>query len=1451
MNSRKNSFKRVAASALAVLTVAAYAAPVANVGGLPSANILTSEAAAADTMVTFGTAANYITNATDGTNTATAAQISSSWQREFANETVLTITSKVPLIFNAKAQDDGTGTYTNSVGGQALPYTTNLLEKENGAFKYQNNYLVNESNGTYYYKVLVTENLHINGETTTVGLVNTTGETVTRTDGSVVKLTALTNVKVNGKATIPAEGLVKKSTAKIESDKSFEIYVKDNTNGAAPLVQATAKYVDGKFVAEAPIPATTTDVNNGNNVTIYINKVAPNYSYSNKGTYLLATATNAPQVNAASITATYEQKIKKTKDELAADIAAYKQKYNVSDEDAAAAVSVYKYDTPSDIVTGASVSNESRVVLTFKNDSTGEITSYQDDTNSNQFYTLKITKDGKEFEDNVLPFANDAVYPAGNANTTYGNVKKDPDLTNAPLYYVPGADSTGESKLAFTATGVYKVEYTVYTKTTATNGTVTYKPETLIFNFTIATKPLLKENNVRLTANAPEVAVPNTNPVEYTMPALNGGQAIKKVGIVNGVVQIEVSEDWTKNDIITVTPELFAEVDDAANFTGKTAAAAGLEAGGATKGAPKSIVGTASSSTLDKVNELTIIYSNNEYSAVDESVKVKWKLVEAKKAVKIAPYDGATTGWNDGNQNTAYFTTTVDDLDTFVDDLFDTLDIENADIDDIQLEYVKEFGTTGNTNVLNYHVEGIPSESGKYSLFFVYEDEVIAACNVEIAEHALYAAPTSKQLSYTYGTKALTCDDLAFVDAESNKIEDANVTGAVIKYFPTRELKKSEIKKITDKDTFFDTVANKYVDVYTVGDTKYIVDANKAAVDPYDAQYAGVNGYLNAGVYLVSISKDTNNNNTKVGKKGYTLIGKSFVVNVAKKKLKASMISFDPSIYDGGTKTPANMKIVDTAVKDNSVANKNGYDLTGEASVSGGTTSAKDIGANTVDVQINVENSNYTGTVSAKWYIIKEAKQDLMNGLKFTDERTTIYDNGQIHFEITRPDNTQFAEGVAKYGVIIDKSGKIPAPEKVNGLYPRHSVYNPNTEKYDNATFEAAHKALQVGNGFKEGNQSDIQKNGKTPLVYGANIAITDVDTGAWFRPYVIDGKGEIYYGEVIYVNLVQEATEALKLTMANAVNPLDKTATSGRNTTVVTKDEAKADQSATVLANKTWREQVQSGFDKRENTYYVYGSYTLEGNELVKNSAVQAFGVVVDKTGAFDTNGILVSDGTTTVEDGLVLGKGFIQGYGGSNKMELDEYGAVIIPSNNVTGVWVRAYVNLGKSKSSNKELVVYTDPVYITDISTYYYAADNITATKYSQNAQNANAYDVEFTANATVGNLKGATVKRTGLIVETTGKFIEVDQSGDYSATGTLTAENKAKANAEMLLGKGFLQGKKESANYNSAVSYNTYNHSGTNTITPIPIVVRPYAIYTVNGVDITIYGDAQIPTAKANP
>ena len=96
----------------------------------------------------------------------------------------------------------------------------------------------------------------------------------------------------------------------------------------------------------------------------------------------------------------------------------------------------------------------------------------------------------------------------------------------------------------------------------------------------------------------------------------------------------------------------------------------------------------------------------------------------------------------------------------------------------------------------------------------------------------------------------------------------------------------------------------------------------------------------------------------------------------------------------------------------------------------------------------------------------------------------------------------------------------------------------------------------------------------------------------------------------------------------------------------------------------------------------------------------------------------------------------------------------------------------------------------------------------------------------------------------IVDTTGKFLATDvANGDYVAA--FADVTGAKANAAMLLNKGFLQGKMDQANYNGSVEAKTYSAAGQNNATTnIPIVVRPYAVYTLNGVDITIYGAAQV-------
>ena len=1490
MNSRKNSFKRVAASALAVLTVAAYAAPVANVGGLPSG--LVADAALEDTnvtadelyMVPFGgvnnTAYEYITNATDGTRTADATTIANAHQYQFTQGKVLTIASKVPLEFSNDAFHE---LFTNlDKDNKPLAFTTDLTVKNAGTgndkdktfYTYGDKYLVKEeTDGSYTYKVLVSNNLVIRGKTTSANVVNTTSSnTLQLTDTNYVDLHAVTDasITVNGdKITAATTELthdpVIKSKAKIVATKMFEVYVKDNTNAQAEIVNVAAKYdvESGKFIAEAPIPVTTGNVAAGQkNVTIYLNKVAPDYTYVNKGTYLLATAKNAPQVTAASITATYEAKVKKIKN-------------STDPADQNIATQAYKYDKVTEISSGSTVPNESRVVLTFNNDTTGEITSQQDDTLQNKFYTLKITKDGKELLDTDTPFVDDdCVY--GDAdfklNTTVANVKS----TNAA--HVPGKDSevsatatkpaASTSKLAFAATGTYKVEYTVYTKTKDSSGKIIYSPETLIFNFTIAPKSLLTAKNVRLTA------------ANAKLNSDNG--IIKKVGIVNGVVQFEVGENYNPStDVVEVTPELFEYADDAADFVGKptsnfvagaTDDATTIGVDESKNGTPKAITGTHEASALNTVYEMTAIYNNPEYSSGDEGVTIKWKLVEAKKALKITTNDDAKQKYifkSDADlkyngtdiSKVAYFDTTVDKIATIREDLLDTMTIENADPDEIQFEYVKGFGITPTTQILNYHIDGLPKEVGKYSVFFVYEGEIVASCNVNISEHGLYAALTDEQTAYTYGEKKLTSDSIKFVDVKGKEVKNAGVKNAEITYYYAQRLTAAQTKNITadNKILFADDTkdadknpisAGKY-EVYTIGSDKYIRNGTALGEDKlYTNNYKN---YVNAGIYIVKIAAAPENaaTQTTVEKEGYAVQDVFVPVTVAKKAITSDMVVFNAKDYANGSTvypTAGDYTVTDkTVVNDN---NNGSYSVLTD--ISGNVTTAKDIGEYTIGVQVNALEKNYTGKVNAQWHVVKPAKIDKMNDLKFTEASTTIYDNGQIHFEVTRPDDTQFANGVAYFGVVIDKEGKIPAPTKeadANNVlkYPRTSTYTAGNKQYTNPAFEAAHKALQVGNGFKEGNQGPDQK-AKTPKTYGANIEILDVDTGAWFRPYVIDGKGDIYYGEVIYVNLVQEATEQLKLTLAGADTLKQTAAEAGNVNKVVSKDAAKADQSATVLANKTWRNGVQSGYDTKENMYYVYGSYTLEGNNLVKESAVQKFGVVVDKKGAFaspdsytGTAAEKLAKAKATVAEGLVLGNGFIEGQGGSKLMDIDEYGALIKPADSVTGVWVRAYVNLGKAKKSNKELVVYTDPIYINSVSDYY--AGNTALA----NCAIARDGDQIRKITLTPGAITNATLKSEGVIVDTTGKYLKKNADGDYLTGNAAEFADgaAAKANTELLLGKNLLQGNGKGATYIATVNVETFISKAGNR-TDIPVVVRPYAVYTINDKDVTIYGDAIVDT-----
>lgn len=1393
---KKNTFKRVLAGSLALLTVTAYTP--ANVGGLIQVRDNAIVASAANYTITWDdNMAEYITSISDGTTTMTS-DFDSYPGRGFIQNAVLTIVTTVPLdssVFTGKTkasdvdftQEENKDKYTETVGDNTYTYK-----------------MVNTAGVTL--KAATREATVSNQVVTNLELADKTQVTITQFTGEVVTngIDSITNgaFKITNSDSSGTAKFIANGKATFTAAKAFEVYMNRVSGDTQTTTKHEAVYdaTNKNFVVT--IDHVPTD--SSEQLNFYISKATVNYSFTKSDTALTATANGVSTV-VASVSAKSQAKVKAS----------------TSGSDTWAEDGVnYKYDTAVDLASGGTVPNASKVELTFTNDSTGEITTTATGADGGNRYTLKITRDGREL-------TSDDYCVAGATALDDAAVPYDSALTSNISKYVPNAEaeSPGSSTLSFTKSGKYVVEYTVYTKTTSSNGTVTLSPQKLTYEFTIKNKDLLTAENVSLAATG-------TN--------LKDGASIKKVGVVNGVVEFEVTDDWTTDNTITITPTIYATADAAAaglvsNFkAGATDDSTTTDVNESANGTPKSIVGSTAVSELDAVQQLTLVYNNPDYSANDQAITIQYKLIRAKKAVTITPADTSATGANGFNGGTAAFlTATSDTIDTLEEQVFEAISVNNGDASKVTFEYMKGFGATTGTEELDWHEDGLPTEKGEYSVFILYDGEALSTFNLKITEHALKANPTAKQLSITYGDKAFTSDDLAFVDVDGNVVKDAKVKDAKITYTKAYKLTDKQAQKIAADGTItFATetpvgegttenfAANTYA-VVTIDGGKYL----KGTADEDKVTLANADALLNAGAYVVTVEAESGK--TTVGKEGYDLVSESFGMKVAKKAITADMVLIDPQTYTGGTLTVGTNNITVKDSKNNVTIEK------ADISVAGGTTAASAVGAYNVQLQVKASNPNYTGKVTAKWHIV--AKGKTMTALKFDEAKTTIYDNGQIHFEITRPADNQFSNGVDKFGVIIEKAGLLDAPtvnsanigtgatvDKQAGYYPKTATGSASNGNFTYTNgggfaaadqFSAAAKALVLGNGFTEGKQGDKQK-AETPTKYGANINVTDVETGAWFRPYVTDKAGNVYYGEVIYVNLVQEATDQLNLKMSKFVDTNVKG--------VKTKDEAKENQSATVLANKTWRNDVQSGYNEKTAQYYVYGSYTLSADSNVKSSAVQGFGVVVDKKGAFAANATVAD-----VKNGLKLGKGFIEGKSGSNKMDIDEYGAMINPQDSLTGVWVRAYVDLGNS------LVVYTDPIYIDSVSKIY--EKNKPSITYAKDSSK-----VSITVGGTAYNGGNATVKQVGVVVDKSGSFLNKNANGEYTANWAVNPANasdktygQTKANTALLIDKGYLQGKKTVTN----VSY-TAKVTPTNAI---PVVARPYVIYTIYGKDVTVYGD----------
>ncbi len=1043
----------------------------------------------------------------------------------------------------------------------------------------------------------------------------------------------------------------------------------------------------------------------------------------------------------------------------------------------------------------------------------GRVEEFANGTNAADAHaTLKITRNGKE----IKAFGEDNV-PYEEGTTAYND-------ENTVFEF--DADKTGE----------YEITYTVFINSNKNTSVA----KELKYKFTI-------DAPAKLTAKDVRVKFSTFEPTLITGAVFNEDTG-KWEKVITGAdnIKLYVDVDDLKNKSIDVSAQLINPKPEDEDEDDAIIAA--------------TVSGATTVNELNLSQPIYVTYNDERFSTGPETIVINWIALSKSKEFKLCEVDGETPLYNESAPNNFSLDVSVDEIEDIQNIVEGNYVLKNGDHKKISYEYSVGKGDKLESHELDWHEAGFPKEIGDYSLYILYDNEPLAIIDLNVIEHGLHAAPTEDQLSITYGDKVFSAEDLAYADADGKAVADAKVNNPTVKIYKAIQLSDAQAKQITD---------GKYGDkpVYEKDGKFYIIDKNDTIFDEDKEMYVqktySTADLLSAGAYIVEVSS---NAGTTVGKEGYTLLNDKFVLNVAKKKITADMITIAPQKYKNGAEIKIEQgKITGT---DAAVAkNFTGANPRVLLKVASGQQTGKEIGAYTVNVTVDDNEQNYEGTVkNFKWYIIKAAEDDGENfsGIFWNDAETTIVDNGNINVEFGKDANLK--GDVVEFGFIGDKSGKIGAPagiykdNKTNGTFNYSSNFDNAGKPKDgaDANVQAAYSELVYGAGITPAKQNAamIAKKGKD--TFGVSVRIEDANTGVWVRPYLIlkiDGVEKLYYGEVRYLNLVEEATDMLNL-RASEIG--DSGAIGEAAQKAITKDEAKAGhKDNTDLA---YMDEARSGYRADKNQFYAYAHYNFDKNSKVRDSAIQGFGVVLDKNGyipaaEYNVDGEINTESEAYKKAKEVLipankGKnGILSGLSKDNpKMLKNEMGVAVNPKDAVTGVWLRSFVDFGNG------LIVYTDPVYIKSVSEQYAACKPTVEC-----VKNPNAAKIDYTVKATgvvpTFNNKAATIKEAGLVVDKNGTLFKLNSEGVSEgfvddATTKLIAENaktygynKGKSTIDAIpsdnvIFKGHaLQVTDKSGNY-----YKT--------------VARPFVVYTINGIDVTIYGKltsdvaGTVPTAAQN-
>ena len=921
-----------------------------------------------------------------------------------------------------------------------------------------------------------------------------------------------------------------------------------------------------------------------------------------------------------------------------------------------------------------------------------------------------------------------------------------------------------------TSTGKFEAKLTVKEANDNT------KSHTASVKFEIKTPEKLTADNVKLNIAFDGIA---NAPVQANDISAKAGETAEFVLQADGAAAIA-------DKTFTVTPTIYKS----ATKEGETL----------TADTDYKITGYVSGSTVNNDYKFTVNVDSTYYGKY--TFDVTWKLSSYVSTVYWKPA-GAPVD------------IALEDIDTLASEVYKSA-TEGAKTTDtlipqseVEFEYVLGTQAAGvGEDELDDRQQGLPKEEGEYTVYVISDGSSQSAVPVTIGKKiAVDVVYDKTATSLTFGDQ-IDLDAFKLVEKKSGKEADKSNVKLQIAYIyepvltndthvPVENANPAQIQYWRTQGANPETITSKY---------------------NYSSYARYTNGYLNAGTYIVRFegieTPDANGNRQYT-----TSLSEEFILTVAPKTVTADMISFKPVEISTANLSASGYDIVEnskTTNKPQFFDQATGVAGENKAVVTEGT-QEKAVGG--YDCKVKVTDPNYTGTTNAKWYIVDNAgnQAQKIGDVNWTD-KTTIYDNGRMHFEVKRNADDKIVDPttgekltVKEFGIIIDKTGKF---EKMAG----------RDDANHTKAIGIAEQYLVYGNGYATGSYTVGDKRGdlydaSKQQVFKVNIKAQDTKTNIYARPFIVitdkDGNDKVYYGTTIAKNLTDVATEVFGLTCANEKD------TDGINKVFREKDLDRTANSYTTDLAK-----VQNGYDPRVDKFYAYAQFTdLNKLDNGKEFKVTNFGVIIDKTG--DLQGKIEADNTLDTpekkiakanEELVLKGKYQVGKYNPNNKyLKNNQFAANITPKDSVTGFWVRAYLDLGN------DLIVYTDAHYYKSASEYYKsqlatAVPVVTLQRVGQGTD----YKMKATVAAVtpptkdqIGYSSKLEFKKKGVVLEKTGLYNENNKnsliigSADSVQSGSSTKNENYSARFTPILGTR--------------------------------AYVRPYVVYTIDGTDVTIYGE----------